>query len=317
MNKQIQLLTTMLRIRMVEEYICELYPEQEMRTPVHLYTGQEAVAAGVCAALKQSDTLVSNHRSHGHYLAKGGDLKRFAAELYGKKTGCSGGRGGSPHLVDTSCGIMGSSAIVAGGIPIGVGAALAASIKNTKSVTAVFFGDGAADQGVLHESLNFAALKKLPVFFILENNQYATASHQSKRQPGNDTYKIADGYKIPTCQIDGNDVNLVYETANKAVENARQGHGPSFIECLTFRWEAHVGPEKDIKKGYPPLDELEIWKKRCPINGLFQRLKGAGLIKEEMVEEIKEKIRNEINAAFHQAKNDAYPDINSISHNVW
>src|SRR5574341_1329612 len=207
----------MLRIRMVEEKIAELYPEQEMRCPVHFCIGQEAVAVGMCAALFREDYVMSGHRSHGHYLAKGGDLKAMMAELYGKVTGCSQGKGGSMHLVDLSAGFLGATPIVGSTIPISVGTALGSMMRGERRVTAIFFGDASPETGVFHESLNFAALKGLPVIFVCENNLYSTASPLSVRQPeGREIFWLAKAHGVESYQGDGNDVIEVYTMAAQA-----------------------------------------------------------------------------------------------------
>ncbi|MDP2932326.1 MAG: thiamine pyrophosphate-dependent dehydrogenase E1 component subunit alpha, partial [Chloroflexota bacterium] len=221
----------MLRIRRVEDKIVEVYPEQEMRCPTHLSIGQEAAAVGVCAALRRDDCVFSTHRCHAHYLAKGGDIRRLFAELYGKKTGCTGGKGGSMHFADESVGMMGTSAIVGASIPLAVGAALAFSMKGNDRVAVAFFGDAGVEQGVFHESLNFAALRRLPVLFACENNQYATQTHIAKRQALDNIYQRGEIYGIPGERVDGNDVLAVYQAAQRAVERGRRGEGPTLLEC--------------------------------------------------------------------------------------
>jgi TPP-dependent pyruvate/acetoin dehydrogenase alpha subunit len=241
----------MLRIRLLEERIVELYPEQQMRCPVHICIGQEAVATAVCAHLKPTDYVVSSHRSHGHYVAKGGDLKAMMAEIYGKATGCCEGKGGSMHLLDLSVGYLGSTPIVGSTIPIGVGAAFGARMKGEERVTVVFFGEGATEEGVFHEAANFASLKKLPVVFVCENNLYSVYSPMSVRQPdGREVFNLAKGHGIESRQGDGNDVAEVYELAGEAVEKARRGGGPSFLEFKTYRWREHCGPNFDNDIGY-------------------------------------------------------------------
>ena len=311
------LLRRMLLIRIFEEKICDLYPLQEMKTPVHLCIGQEAVAGGVCAALDRSDYVVGTHRGHGHYLAKGGNPRELAAELFGRKTGCSGGKGGSQHLVASDAGFLGSSAIVGGGIPIAVGAALSCSIRKTGKVVAVFFGDGAADQGVLHESLNFAAMKRLPVLFVLEDNQYATCSHRSKRHAMNSLCRLAEAYAVPAKQVDGNDAKAVYCSASVALERARSGRGPSFLECRTFRWEAHVGPEKDPCKGYPSEEEIRFWTGRCPIERLARELELKSLLSNEEIRTLRAEVRQRVEEAFAFAMNAPFPDDSDLFTNVW
>jgi len=241
-----ELYRTMLRLQKVELRIAELYHQDEMKTPVHLCLGQEAVAAGVCLNLTKDDRVFSNHRGHGHYLAKEGDLKAMIAELYNRETGCSRGRGGSMHLIDTSVGVLGTSSIVGGCIPIATGAALSSVIQKDSRVSVAFFGDAAIEEGVIYESINFAMLKTLPVIYVCENNFYSVFSHLSKRQAGDDIYRRFAGFSIPSYRVDGNNVIEVYTVARKAVNNARRGGGPSFIECRTYRTRDHHGPRSGV-----------------------------------------------------------------------
>ena len=265
----------MLRIRLVEERIAERYPQQEMRCPVHLCIGQEAVAAGVCAALTREDYVMSGHRSHGHYLAKGGSLKAMMAELYGKATGCSRGKGGSMHLVDLEVGFLGATPIVGATIPIAVGTAFASLMRGESRVSVVFFGDAAPETGAFHESLNFAALKRLPVVFVCENNLYSTASPLSVRQPdGLELVERGRGHGVASEQGDGNDAVEVYERARRAVERARRGEGPTFLEFKTYRWREHCGPYYDNDLGYRSESEFQEWQGRCPLTRLKERLLG-------------------------------------------
>jgi acetoin:2,6-dichlorophenolindophenol oxidoreductase subunit alpha len=307
----------MLTIRLFEEKIVELYPEQKMKTPVHLYIGQEAIAAGVCANLKREDYVFGTHRSHGVFLAKGGDMNRLMAELYGKKTGCSKGKGGSMHVVDTDAGICGTTAIVGGNIPLAAGAALSIQLQNQNNVSVAFFGDGASDEGVLHETLNFAALKKLPVIFLCENNFYATNSHRSKRQSYDHIYKLASGYGIPGVMIDGNDAIEVYQTSKKAIDRARKGAGPSFIECKTYRWKAHVGPDCDFHLGCRPQQELDEWTAKCPINRLEQYLIDEGQLTIAGKNDIIRSIDKEIEDAYQFAMKSSYPDEDDLYNDLF
>ena len=262
----LQLFREMLRIRMVEEAIADRYKEQKMRCPVHLSIGQEAVAVGVCKAVLQSDYLVSNHRAHAHYLAKGGALQPMIAEIYGKQTGCCGGRGGSMHLVDRSVGMMGSTPIVGGSIPIGVGIAFASQLKGESALTVIFLGEGATEEGVFHESLNFAALKDLPVLFICENNLYSVYSPLSVRQSAmRDRVAIARAHGIYARQGFGNDVEEVYRMTSDAVNWIRKLRGPAFLEFSTYRYREHCGPNFDQHIGYRTEAEFLSWEARCPL----------------------------------------------------
>ena len=298
----------MLRIRMVEEKIAELYPEQEMRCPVHLCIGQEAVAVGVCANLTVDDYVLSGHRSHGHYLAKGGDLKAMMAELYGKVTGCSQGKGGSMHLVALSAGFLGATPIVGSTIPIAVGAAFGSAMRGERRVIVVFFGDAAVEEGVFHESINFAALKSLPVVFVCENNLYSVYSPLSVRQPeGREIFRLAKGHGMESYQGDGNDVIEVYKLAEQAVRKAREGGGPTFLEFKTYRWREHCGANYDNQLGYRTESEFQEWKQRCPIERLKERLLGDDVLCNQDIEGMIRNLEAEIEDAVVFAKESPFP----------
>lgn len=312
------LLYEMLRIRLVEEKIAELYPEQEMRCPIHLCIGEEAIAAGVCANLKDKDIVMSNHRSHGHYLAKGGNLKAFIAELYGKSTGCSKGRGGSMHLIDPSVNFLGSTAIVGGTIPVAVGTAFGSKLRGKDdTVTVVFFGDGTVEEGVVHESLNFASLKNLPILFICQNDFYSVYTHISDRQPPRQIYLLAKAHGMKSYQADGNNVTEVYEVTKKAIESINNGEGPVFIEFLTYRWREHCGPYYDNDLGYRTETEFNDWVARCPLEYFTSKLLKDDVITNNQIEFMKEKIRNEINEAVSFAKSSPFPDKSTLFENVY
>lgn len=252
----------MLRIRRVEEAIAAEYPRQQIRTPVHLSIGQEAVACGVCSNLRKTDKVYSGHRAHAHYLAKGGNLDAFIAELYGKATGCAGGRGGSMHLQDTEQGFMGSSAIVGATVPLAVGSAWADKLLGRDNVTVVFFGDGCMEEGVMSEAFNFAALHRLPIVFICENNGLAVTTPLKDRQPDRQLYKIPKAYGLTSNFADGQNVGSVRSISYAAIENARSGY-PQFIEFITERQRVHCGTEHefvlsdDPLKYFTPTDEQE------------------------------------------------------------
>jgi len=261
----IKLYKMMVKIRVCEESFVEPILRGEIKCPVHLYSGQEAIATGVCAALKRSDYIFGTHRSHGHYLAKGGDIRELVAEVYGKERGCSKGRGGSMHLICPEYGLLGAAPIVAGTISLALGAALAAQIRKDKRVTVSFFGDGAAGEGVLYESLNFAALKKLPLIFVCENNFYSTHLPIRECRPNSKIADIARPFGVKTRRIFGNDVLLVHETAKEAVFLCRTGKGPVFIEALTYRFRGHVGADDNIQGSHTdirPKEEICKWQKR-------------------------------------------------------
>ena len=298
----------MLRIRLVEERIADLYSEQEMRCPVHLSIGQEAVAVGVCSALSATDWALSGHRNHAHYLAKGGDLKRMLAELYGRETGCSRGKGGSMHLTDLNAGFLAATPIVGSTIPIAVGAAFSATMRSEGRVVAVFFGDGATETGVFHESLNFAKVKALPVIFVCENNLYSVYSPLDVRQPRDRTMaSLAAGHGVRVERGDGNIVETVSQISADAAAYARGGHGPVFLEFLTYRWREHCGPNYDNDLGYRPETEFEEWKKRDPVSVCGGQLLGEGRISETEIASMKESIRVEIDEAVAFAKSSSFP----------
>jgi len=304
----IHLFRTMLLIRRFEEKIIEVYPAQDMKSPVHLYIGQEAIAAAVCSHLTTSDYLFTSHRSHGHFLAKGGDPKVLYAEFYGRITGCCKGKGGSMHPADPKLGILGTSAIVGGAIPLAVGTALKSYLTKDGRVSVVFFGDGASDQGTFHESMNFASLKRLPVVFICENNFYATNSHLSARQPHDHIHKRADGYGIPGQTANGNDVLDIYRKAKWAIDNAREGEGPTLLECRTYRWKGHVGPECDYEKGCRPKEELEAWMEKCPVEAFKDCLERKNILNEAIYKEMIKKIDVQLESAIRFARQSDFPE---------
>ena len=311
--------TTMLRIRQFEERVVDLLMDNpsEILCPVHLYIGQEAVAAGVCANLRKDDYVLSTHRSHGHYIAKGGDIKSLMAELFCRVTGCCSGRGGSMHLASPEFGLPGSSAIVAGTIPIAVGTALASSLKGKDNVSVVFFGDGAVSEGVWHESLNFSGLKKLPVIFICENNLYSTHMPISETLAETNIYKKADAFAMPGVRVDGNDAFEVYKAVGKAVKNARSGKGSALIECMTYRWRGHVGARYDTDKGVRSQEELDYWRARCPIKTMEKSLLRRGILSKTEVYELAEKIDEEIEEAIIFARKSPFPDEKELLFNVF
>jgi TPP-dependent pyruvate/acetoin dehydrogenase alpha subunit len=307
----------MLRIRGTEERLGDMVSTGEVKCPTHLYIGEEAVAVGVCKALRKDDYIFGNHRSHGHYLARGGDLKQLMAEVLGKKTGCSGGRGGSMHLTAPEIGLMGTSAMVASGVPLAVGAALAFAMKRTKRVAVTFFGDGATEEGEFYESLNLAALRKTPVIFVCENNLYSSHVHIKYRRPADNIADLARAHCMPALRIDGNDVIAVYKTTRKAVEDARVGKGPTFIECRTYRWRGHVGPNYDLEKGLRNKEELDQWMARCPIRTLENHLIRDDLMTEPQAKTIRGQIVEEVEAAIQWARRSPLPDELELADNVF
>ena len=308
---------TMLRIRLFEEKVGNLIQQNEIVCPCHLYIGQEAVATGVCNALRKDDYVFSSHRSHGHYIAKGGNLNALMAELYGKVTGCSKGRGGSMHLSFPAVGFIGSSAIVAGSISPAVGAALAFSIQKTDSVSVVFFGDGATNEGVWYESLNFAALKKLPIVFVCENNLYSTHVHISDHLADTDIQKKANIFRMRGVQVNGNDVIEVFNVAKKAVRDARRGKGPTLIECMTYRWRGHVGPNDDLETGLRSKEELSYWKEKGPIKKLGKLLLNRNFLSKSEFLQIRREVEKEVDESLMFAKKSPFPSENSLLDNVF
>lgn len=302
----------MLQIRKVQLRIESLYHLDDMKTPVHLCIGQEAVPVGVCANLEKGDYISSSHRGHGHYLAKGGDLKSMIAELYCRETGCSKGRGGSMHLVDTSVGHMGSSSIVGGSIPIGTGLGLSSQMKREDRVSVTFFGDGAADEGVLYESVNFAMLKRLPVVFVYENNQFSVCSHVSARQADEIIFRSIPPRFMYTAIVDGNSVLDVYGAAKTAVNRARSGGGPSFIECKTYRMRGHAGGGSDAHLGYRTAEEIAAWQTKCPIATFRNKLLDEGVASKPELAKMERKIDDEIDEAFRFAQQSPLPSREDI-----
>jgi pyruvate dehydrogenase E1 component alpha subunit len=249
----------------------------EAGCPCHLCIGQEAVAAGVCSALTPQDSVWGGHRSHGHYLAKGGSLEALFAEILCKPTGCSGGRGGSMHLLAPEVGILGTVPIVAATVPLAAGAAFAYALRAEPRVAVSFFGDGAIEEGHVHEAMNLAALYVLPVVFVCENNLYSSHMHWSERRASDNLQRAGEFHSIPGERVDGNDVSLVYEAARAAVGRARTGEGPSFLECRTFRWRGHVGASHDLDVGVKRRGELDEWIARDPIQRVEAALASHGV----------------------------------------
>ncbi len=308
---------SMLRIRRIEEEIERRYHEDQMKTPIHLVIGQEATSVGACAALAQTDLLYSSHRTHGNYLAKGGDLKAMLAEMHCRITGCVGSRGGSMHLIDKRVGMAGTSAIVGGAVPIAVGAALAAQMKGEDRVTMVFLGDATTEEGVTSESLNFAALKRVPVVFFCENNFYSVQSPLSTRQPPRDLHRWAATYQMPSVAVDGVNVLAVHDAAAQAVERARSGDGPTFIEAPVYRLRAHGGSGDDTHTGYRHIAEREHWEAFDPV-ALFEHfLRKKDLLDDRVLDGMERQIANEIVEAFEFALNSPNPAKEDLTRHVY
>jgi TPP-dependent pyruvate/acetoin dehydrogenase alpha subunit len=303
----LQILRKMHLIRSFEERAADLVRSGILQCPVHLCIGQEAISAGVCQNLGHSDSAFSTHRSHGHYLAKGGNVNALMAELYGKSTGASRGFGGSMHVSDTAVGFMGSSAIVSGTVPLAVGAALNAMLRCSQDIGVAFFGDGATDEGVFYESLNFAVLRKLPVLFICENNSFSTHMPDFLRQSNPCVHERVAGFGIRSRRVDGNDAMEVYRAAREFVEQARSGEGPGLLECMTFRWLAHVGSDEDVDIGYRRKELIDLWKQRCPINALEGELSRRGVLTGEQLRANRKEASTIVDAAIQFAESGAYP----------
>lgn len=293
---------SLFRIRKVEEEIAKIYPTDKIKSPVHLSIGQEAVSVGICEALQPEDLVFGTYRGHAMYLAKGGDLKKMTAELYGKIDGCAKGKGGSMHLIDAEKGVMGTSAIVGTTIPISVGYAYALRYKGMDSVVVSFFGDGAVDEGSFHESMNLAALKKLPILFVCENNSYAIHSHHLNRHSSDNVWERVKGYGMPSYRIEDGDIFKIYEFTKKYADKIRKGKsGPVFLECITSRWKEHVGPNDDFHLGYRGKEEINYWVE----NDQLKKLKA--FLNSEIAAQIEAEVEREIKEAFEFAEKNPFP----------
>ena len=296
-----ELYKTMYRTRRFEEEVFEFYKRGLMPGLAHLYLGEEAIATGACAALRDDDYIGSTHRGHGHLVARGADTKRMMAEILGKKTGYSKGKGGSMHIMAMDKGILGANGIVGGELPIALGAAYASKLRGEDTVTLAFFGDSASNQGTFHESINMAAAWDLPIVYIIENNLYGISVDIRRVTKEHQLSKRAIGYGIPGVTIDGNDVFAVYAETKKAVARARAGQGPTLIECLTYRWQGHhVGDPGE----YRPAEEVAKWKADEPIG----RLEKLGLLSEKEMADMRAEVEEEIQEACRFAEESPYAD---------
>ena len=291
----------MLRIRRIEEEIERRYHQDQMKTPIHLVIGQEAAAVGCCAALRETDLVYTSHRTHGAYLAKGGDLGRMLCEMHCRINGCVGSRGGSMHLIDKSVGMAGTSAIVGGAVPIATGAALAAKMKQDDRVVVVFIGDATTEEGVTAESLNFAALKKLPVIFFCENNFYSVQSPLAARQPARDIRAWAEAHGMPSVSVDGVNVLAVNDAVRDAVARARAGDGPTFVEVAVYRFRAHGGAGDDSKTGYRSDAERIAWEAVDPLPLFGEYLVRSATLDAAAIQTMEREITVEIADAFDLA----------------
>ncbi|MER8950118.1 thiamine pyrophosphate-dependent dehydrogenase E1 component subunit alpha [Mesorhizobium sp. M0809] len=296
----------MFRIRQFESRVITLVDDNEIPGVCHEYTGQEAVAVGVCSALASTDILTSTHRGHGHVLAKGGDVGKMFAELLARSTGYNHGRGGSMHIADVALGIYGANGIVGAGAPIACGAAHKFKVAGERNVAVSFFGDGAINQGVVHEAMNLAAVWRLPVIFVCENNQYAVST-PLREVTILEPYVRAQAYGMPSVIVDGMDVGAVYEAALSAVDRARSGEGPTFIECQTYRYFGHYSGERHMKTNYRSAEEMERWKQRDPIDFWANRLVSDGICAREDLNEMKRQVDDQIAAGVAFARQSARP----------
>ncbi len=304
---KLKLYRTMLRIRRFEEKLIELKARGSILGVIHLYIGEEATATGMCATLRQDDYITSTHRGHGHCIAKGGDISRMIAELFGRNTGYCHGKGGSMHIADINLGILGANGIVSAGMPIAGGAGLSIKMRGTDQVVVCFFGDGAANQGAFHESLNMAALWKLPVIYVCENNQYAISTSQDRSSSIKDIYLRKDAYGMHGCMVDGNDIMAVYEVAQQAVDRARHGEGPTLVECKTYRWRGHYEGEEARSYTYRTAEEIEGWEKKCPIERFRKKLLEEGISGKGDFDEMEHDIQKEIEEAIQFAESSPFP----------
>ncbi|HZP45512.1 MAG TPA: thiamine pyrophosphate-dependent dehydrogenase E1 component subunit alpha [Candidatus Binataceae bacterium] len=321
LNKELllDLYHTMVRIRMFEERVRDLALKNEIPGFVHVSIGEEASATGVCAALRHTDFITSTHRGHGHLIAKGGKLDRMMAELYGKRTGYCKGKGGSMHIVDFALGILGANGIVGAGLPIATGSALAAVVAGRDAVTACFFGDGASNEGTFHESLNLAAVWKLPVIFVCENNGFGEFTPAQTVTSVRDIATRAQAYGIPGLVVNGNDVIEVYRYASEAAARARAGGGPTLLECKTYRWEGHVVGEQAFlgAAAYREQAEIEEWKKRCPLIRFQQYAIASGRISAAELKKIEDETLAELDAAVAFARESPLPDPAEVTEDLY
>ncbi|MHB9940074.1 pyruvate dehydrogenase (acetyl-transferring) E1 component subunit alpha [Clostridium sporogenes] len=313
-NSIVEMYKTMLKIRKFEQVAMNTFAEGKIPGFVHLYIGEEAVATGVCANLKDSDYITSTHRGHGHILAKGGDLKFMMAELFGKATGYCKGKGGSMHIADATKGILGANGIVGAGHNIAVGAGLSAQYRGTDQVCVCFFGDASTNQGTFHESLNMASVWKLPVVFVCENNLYGISMSQNRHQAIKDVADRGVAYNVPGIVVDGNDVFAVYEAAEEAIKRAREGKGPTLIECKTYRHRGHFEGDPCV---YKPTEEQEEWLAKDPIPRFEKYLVENEIFTEEKLKEVQNKVESQIDEAVDFANNSPYPELESVLEDVY
>ena len=320
MNKDtaIKIYFEILRIRKIELEISKKYSEQKMRCPIHLSIGQEAIPVAICRNLNKADKVFTAHRSHAHYLAKGGNLKKMLAELYGKKSGCAEGKGGSMHLIDLKAGLFGAVPIVGSTIPIGVGAAWHNKLNKEKSITVIFFGDGATEEGVFQESLDFASLHNLPALFICEHNNYSVYSNIKKRQSKKrNILNIAKAIGIEGIHLDGNNSLDLYKKTKKVINSIRKKNRPFIFLCDTFRHLEHCGPNNDDNLNYRDKEYVSYWMKNCPLKKIENYLLKKNFLSLNTIANFNKKINNEIKEAFLFADNSKFPEKKDLYKDVY
>ncbi len=313
-DRLVGIYTTMVRIRMFEEKAVKLFEANRLRGSVHLYIGEEAIAATVCSRLTKDDYITSTHRGHGHCIAKGGSLERTLAELKGKETGYCKGRGGSMHIADPATGNLGANAIVGAGLPIAVGAALSARLRGTDQMAVAFFGDGASNQGITHEAMNLASVWKLAVVFVCENNGFGISVPVAQSTSVGDISVRAAAYDMPGCSVDGNDVFEIDAAFAKAERRARKGDGPSLIECRTYRWKGHWIGDPET---YRDRDEVEKWRGKCPIKRLADYLVENRMLTQEQLQQIDAAVTAKMEAAEKFAEESPEPEPSRVMENVF
>lgn len=303
-------------VRLVEEKISSIYGDQQMRCPVHLSIGQEAASVGICLNLNKKDRIFNSHRSHAQYLSKGGNLKKMIAELYGKKTGCCAGRGGSMHLFDKSVGVINSIPIVGSGIGLAVGSAMSSKLNNLNIVSVAFFGDAACEEGIFHESMNLASLKNLPVLFVCENNFYSVYTPLHRRQPKRPLSNFGFSHNIKTLELDGKDIFNIYNKSNNLLNYIKKEMKPAFLVINTYRKLEHCGPDNDDHLNYRNKLEIDHWKKKDPLLFLQKKILKSGLNKSWMDEQIRN-TKNYIEKTFREVEKDPMPKAKDISRFVY
>lgn len=310
----LEMYRTMLKIRRFEERVDELVLKGQIHGTTHLYIGMEAVAVGVCSALRPKDYITSTHRGHGHCIAKGADLGRMMAELLGRETGYCKGKGGSMHIADLEQGNLGATGIVGAGIPIATGAALAIKMHQDDRVVACFFGDGAANQGGFHESLNLAGIWKLPVLYVCENNQYAMSGAAKEMFPIRKIAERATGYGIPGVTVDGNDVLAVCDATAEAATRGRRGEGPTLVVCETYRWKGH---SRSDANRYRTKEEIAAWQQRCPIARFRAYLEKSGALDVRAAAVVEEDVSAELDKAIQFAQDSPAPTMEGAEADVY